>query len=158
MHQSQIKTRGFKVRGRIYPMIPDNPSMNEIESLGAIVELHKKSHIVDGCFSDFETGLLGHFRQVDSKMGHWVQDEEILDERYLACKMKGRGIVVFSACSHAGIVNVCNDAVDKLNAPLTAALGGFHLAGSSVEDRINSTVEALKKLDPDILLAGHCTG
>ena len=78
--------------------------------------------------------------------------------KYWTKDMKGRGIFVFSACSHAGIVNICNDAVEKLNAPLTAALGGFHLAGSSVEDRINSTVEALKKLDPDILLAGHCTG
>lgn len=34
--------------------------------------------------------------------GKWQSDPEILDERYLAVKVKGRGVVVFSSCSHAG--------------------------------------------------------
>jgi len=76
----------------------------------------------------------------------------------VACKIRGRGIVVFSACSHAGIVNVCNDAVEKLSSNLTGVVGGFHLAGSSVDNRIDSTISGLKELEPEILLAGHCTG
>ena len=168
MHQSQIETRGFKVRGKIYPMKPSNPLAREFEEMGAKVTLHKKSHVVDECFyisgeiprqTEYETGLPGHFNQIDSKYGkQWVPDEEIKDERYIACKIKGRGVVVFSACSHAGIVNVCMDATYQLKSKLTAAVGGFHLAGSSVEDRIEKTVEALKDLNPELLLAGHCTG
>ena len=56
--------------------------------------------------------------------GSWVPDEDVLDERNVPCKIRGRGIVVFSACSHAGIINVCNDAVEKLNSNLTGAVGG----------------------------------
>ena len=168
LHHSQIVTRGFKVRGKIYPMVPDNPTSAEFESMGAKVELHQKGHLVDDCFyvsgriprhTDYETGLPGHFRQIDGKHGkQWVPDEEIDDERYIACRIKGRGVVVFSSCSHAGIVNVCKSATEETASTLTAVIGGFHLAGSSVEDRIDATIDALKDLKPDILLAGHCTG
>ena len=168
LHHSQIQTRGFKVRGKIYPMKPANPIAQDFEEMGAKVTLHKKGHVLDDCFyisgeiprqTGFETGLPGHFNQIDSKHGkQWVPDEDIIDERYVACKIRGRGVVVFSSCSHAGIVNVCMDATEKLESKLTAAVGGFHLAGSSVEDRIGDTVRALKGLDPELLLAGHCTG
>jgi 7,8-dihydropterin-6-yl-methyl-4-(beta-D-ribofuranosyl)aminobenzene 5'-phosphate synthase len=168
LHQSEIISRGVKVRGKIYPMKPCNPIGKDFIELGARVSLHKDAHVVEDCFyisgdiprrTTFETGLPGHFRQIDSKYrNQWVPDEEIRDERYVACKIRGRGVVVFSACSHAGVVNVCMDAMDKLESKLTAVIGGFHLAGSSVEDRIGSTVEALKEMNPELLLAGHCTG
>lgn len=168
LHHSEIEGRGFKIRGKIYPMLPNNPTASEFELMGATVQLHKKAHTVGDCFyvsgliprkSSFENGLPGHFRQIDGKHGkQWVPDENIEDERYVACKIKGRGVLVFSACSHAGIVNVCNDATEKTGSKLTGVIGGFHLAGSSVEDRIDATVAALKDLSPDIILAGHCTG
>ena len=87
-----------------------------------------------------------------------MPDEVILDERYVAVKIRGRGVVVFSACSHAGIINVCNDVVEKVEANLIGVVGGFHLAGRSCENRIDATIDALKLLKPEILLAGHCTG
>ena len=87
-----------------------------------------------------------------------MPDEQILDERYVACNIRGRGTVVISACSHAGIINVCHDAKKKLETNITAVVGGFHLAGSSVEERIEATVRGLEDLNPDVVLAGHCTG
>jgi 7,8-dihydropterin-6-yl-methyl-4-(beta-D-ribofuranosyl)aminobenzene 5'-phosphate synthase len=36
--------------------------------------------------------------------GPWETDELIADERYAAAAVKGKGIVVFSACSHAGVL------------------------------------------------------
>ncbi len=169
LHHAQIQTRGFKVRGKIYPMKPPNPIAEEFEQMGAKVTLHKKGHVLDDCFYisgeiprrvEFETGLSGHFTQIDcEKYGpQWVPDEDVKDERYIACKIRGRGVIVFSSCSHAGIVNVCMDATEKLESKLTAAVGGYHLAGSSVEGRIENTVKALKGLGPELLLAGHCTG
>lgn len=168
LHHSQIETRGFKVRGKIYPMKPPNPIAKDFEEMGAKVSLHKKGHVLDDCFyvsgeitrqTKYESGLPAHFNQIDSKHGkQWVPDELIQDERYVACKIRGRGVVVFSACSHAGIVNVCKDVTDRLDSKLTAAVGGFHLAGSAVEGRIEETVKDLKELGPDLLLAGHCTG
>ena len=169
LHPAKVATRGLKVRGKIYPMKPDNPLPSEFQSMGANVDIHQNAHVINECFyvsgeikrqTSFETGLPGHFNQFhDAKYGkQWVPDEDIKDERYVACKLKGRGVVVFSACSHAGIVNVCLDASQSLNCDLTAAVGGFHLAGSGVENRIDETIAALKKMKPDLLLAGHCTG
>lgn len=34
--------------------------------------------------------------------GPWETDEAIADERYVAAAVRGKGLVVFSACSHAG--------------------------------------------------------
>ena len=93
------------------------------------------------------------------KDGNWIPDHEILDERYVACHLEGCGIVIFSACSHAGIVNVCHDAMEKLNCKKVAGIvGGLHLAGASVEGRIDETIDALVTIKPGIILAGHCTG
>lgn len=170
LHESEIAMRGVKVRGKVHPMKPCNPIKKDFIELGAQVTLHKDAHVVEDCFyisgdiprqTTFESGLPGHFRQIDSKKypNQWITDEEIRDERYVACKIKGRGVIVFSACSHAGVVNVCMDAMEKLQSSrLTAIIGDFHLAGSSVEDRIVPTVEALKEMNPELLLAGHCTG
>ena len=38
--------------------------------------------------------------------GAWERDPLVADERFLAVRVKGRGPVVCSACSHAGIVNI----------------------------------------------------
>jgi 7,8-dihydropterin-6-yl-methyl-4-(beta-D-ribofuranosyl)aminobenzene 5'-phosphate synthase len=67
---------------------------------------------------------------------------------------------VLSACSHAGIVNVGLEALRQVpDEPVDLLLGGFHLAGASVEDRIAPTVDGLARLVvPRIVAPGHCTG
>lgn len=66
---------------------------------------------------------------------------------------------MFTACSHAGVVNAARHAVDLLHGsvPLHAIVGGFHLA-TSEHEQTESTVKDLKRLDPAVLLPGHCTG
>lgn len=103
-----------------------------------------------------QKGIPGHFRGLPD--GNWVPDENISDERYVAVQIRGRGVIVFSACSHAGIINVCHDVMDKLQSKLTGVVGGFHLAGRSVEGKIDSTIQELQKINPEIILSGHCTG
>ena len=64
----------------------------------------------------------------------------LMDERYLAVHVKDKGVVVFSACSHAGIINVLHSArAAFLAVPLHAVAGGFHLSGSN-EGIIDETV------------------
>jgi 7,8-dihydropterin-6-yl-methyl-4-(beta-D-ribofuranosyl)aminobenzene 5'-phosphate synthase len=81
-------------------------------------------------------------------------------ERLLAARVRSRGTTVFSACSHAGIVNVGLEALRLLpDGPIDLLLGGYHLAGPSVEERISSTVTDLANLvAPRIVSPGHCTG
>jgi 7,8-dihydropterin-6-yl-methyl-4-(beta-D-ribofuranosyl)aminobenzene 5'-phosphate synthase len=70
----------------------------------------------------------------------------------------GKGLVVFTACSHAGVVNVLEDARARFpDVPLFCVLGGFHLSGAT-EKIIPDTVRAMRKFDLSAIAAGHCTG
>ena len=82
-----------------------------------------------------------------------------MDERYLAVNVKDQGVVVFSACSHAGIVNVLSDAANQAD-PLSlyAAMGGFHLSGAAQERWIEPTVRDLAGFRLKRIIGGHCTG
>lgn len=149
-------------------LAPKNPSPSELEELGgSICKIEKEHTILDGCIyvsgeiprqTCYESGMDGH---VSYSQCNWHADPFLGDERYLAVKVKGRGLVVFSSCSHAGIVNICRDCLSKNSAgmPLFGVFGGFHLAGGlQMDNRIARTVQDLLTLKPTILLPGHCTG
>ncbi len=105
----------------------------------------------------FETGLPGHVRREPD--GTWVDDAAILDERYVAVHLRDKGILVFTACSHAGVINVLTDARERFDpVPLYGVMGGFHLSGMPAETVIPETVEALRAFDLKMLVPGHCTG
>jgi len=81
-----------------------------------------------------------------------------MDERWLAVNVKGKGIVVLSACSHAGIVNVLKHARATFQGqPLHAVMGGLHLSGVN-EEIIPQTVQAMADFKLAQIAAGHCTG
>lgn len=106
----------------------------------------------------YEKGLPGHVKRktVD---GEWEPDPWLLDERFVAVHVKDRGIIVFSACSHAGIVNVLKHAREVFDPiPLYGVMGGFHLAGSKMEKIIPETIADLEKFDLKVIVPGHCTG
>ena len=68
-------------------------------------------------------------------------------------------MIVFSACSHAGIINVLRHAQTVFpNIPLFAVMGGFHLSGKSVEKIIPQTVNDLKQFELQQIIPAHCTG
>ena len=76
----------------------------------------------------FEAGLPGQVRRtVDGQ--DWESDELVKDERYLAVNVRGKGLVVLTACSHAGIVNVLTDARRRF------ARAGSHHAGRTASRR-----------------------
>jgi len=80
------------------------------------------------------------------------------DEQALVAHVEGRGLVVVGGCSHPGIVNMVKYAqkltgVDKVS----LIIGGFHLTAHG-DDLINNTIQGLKEIDPELIMAGHCTG
>jgi 7,8-dihydropterin-6-yl-methyl-4-(beta-D-ribofuranosyl)aminobenzene 5'-phosphate synthase len=105
----------------------------------------------------YEVGLPGHVRRsADGRT--WEPDPLIMDERFVTVQVKNKGQLVFSACSHAGIVNVLTHAQQTFpSVPLYAAMGGLHLSGST-EPIIPETVAGLKRFGLTVLAAGHCTG
>jgi 7,8-dihydropterin-6-yl-methyl-4-(beta-D-ribofuranosyl)aminobenzene 5'-phosphate synthase len=53
-----------------------------------------------------------------------------MDERMLVAHVRDLGLIVFSACSHAGIVNVCTQVRALFpDIPIHCVMGGLHLGG-----------------------------
>jgi 7,8-dihydropterin-6-yl-methyl-4-(beta-D-ribofuranosyl)aminobenzene 5'-phosphate synthase len=75
-----------------------------------------------------------------------------------AYNVKGRGLVILTACSHRGVVNTIKQAqaasgVTKVH----AVIGGFHLAPYK-EDYVRHTISALQELNVDYIIPLHCSG
>lgn len=167
LHPDRPDQRGILTPGGTMLMLPNEPSFADIEKAGGQIVRHDQPHpICDGFFfgsgaidriTDYETGLAGHysFRGDDAK-----PDPLIMDERFVAALVPGRGLTVLSACSHAGIVNACLHAKGQFpDSPIDAVLGGYHLSGKAMEARIEPTVRDLEaRIDPRLVAPGHCTG
>ncbi|CAG7997816.1 unnamed protein product [Penicillium salamii] len=144
-----------------------DPSFEKIEAAGGTLLKSDQSHTaLDDFFlisgeiprkTTYEDGIYGGLRFSDATK-RWEEDTLIMEERYVMCNLKGKGLVVFTGCGHAGIVNTCRDAV-KLGGgiPLYCVVGGYHLADAD-DAKLNATMDDLKKMKPQVLLAGHCTG
>ena len=143
------------------------PTPAEMQARGArVVNDGNERLLLDGHFyysgeiprvTSFETGRLDHLARSDNEED-WRPDPYLMDERMLVVNVRDLGLVVFSACSHAGIVNVCTE-VRRLfpDVPIHAVMGGLHLGGV-MERLIPETVEALKPFDIGYIITGHCTG
>ncbi|KAJ5124114.1 uncharacterized protein N7515_007939 [Penicillium bovifimosum] len=167
LHPDRPVYRGIAIPEHIISLEAD-PRFEEIESAGAVVEKHSGPHtVLDDFFlisgeiprvTPYETGLRNAMRY-DPDENDWFSDELIVDERSLICNLEGKGLVVFTGCSHAGVVNTTKHAVQLTGGtvPVHAVVGGFHLAMSQA-DQIESTIADLKRLDPAVLMPGHCSG
>ena len=164
-HPGMFVTRGVRAPNGSFRRMDDVPSVQELSDFGAdMVVTTEPSQVLGGLFyvsgeiprlSGFERGFPGHVKRTAAG---WEPDELLMDERWLAVNVKGKGLVVFSACSHAGIVNVCRHARTTFpDVPIHAVMGGLHLAGPN-EAIIPQTVDALKEFAITTIAAGHCTG
>ncbi|KAI0093388.1 metallo-beta-lactamase protein [Irpex rosettiformis] len=167
LHPDRPIARGIAPGGKVIARLPDDPTFEQIQELGGVVEKSSEGHVVaDGTVyvsgeiprvTGFEQGLLGAVRW----KGEWVSEEDIMDERYAAIDVVGKGLIIFSACSHAGIVNVVKDAIKTLNRPIYMIIGGLHLSTPDLQERIAPTVDFLaNKLRPapNYVLPMHCSG
>jgi 7,8-dihydropterin-6-yl-methyl-4-(beta-D-ribofuranosyl)aminobenzene 5'-phosphate synthase len=167
LHPDRPDQRGILLPSGLMMMLPEEPTFDDIRRAGGKMVTHDNPHpVCDGMFfgsgeiarvTDYETGLSGHysFRGEDGQA-----DPLIMEERFVAAYVKGRGVTVLSACSHAGIVNACLGAKKHFpNAPIDVVLGGYHLAGKAMEARIEPTIHDLEeRIAPHLIAPGHCTG
>jgi 7,8-dihydropterin-6-yl-methyl-4-(beta-D-ribofuranosyl)aminobenzene 5'-phosphate synthase len=104
----------------------------------------------------FEKGLPTHWAL---RGGAWEHDPQVLDDQCAIMRLHGKGLVVLTGCSHAGIVNTVRQAVALTGVgDVHAVVGGFHLSGALFEAIIPETVAALSSFEPDLLVPGHCSG
>ena len=143
------------------------PSPAEMEAMGAAVVNDSAARLLlDGHLylsgeiprlTAFEKGRVDHLSRTHPQ-APWQPDPLLMDERMLVAHVRDLGLIVFSACSHAGIVNVCSE-VRRLfpDLPIHCVMGGLHLGGV-MERLIPETVEALRPFAIAHIITGHCTG
>lgn len=168
LHPGMFRERGLQLpNGRVLRMA-DVPKPEEYTEVGcdpvvtdAPVTILDDLYYVSGEIprvTPYEKGLPGHVARPGPD-SPWEPDPMIVDERFLAVHVKNKGLVVFSACSHAGLVNVLTEARSLFpSIPLHAVVGGFHLSGAAVEKIIPETVRDLAQFDLRWIVPSHCTG
>jgi 7,8-dihydropterin-6-yl-methyl-4-(beta-D-ribofuranosyl)aminobenzene 5'-phosphate synthase len=92
------------------------------------------------------------------KRGLTMVTDDFQHEHATCFNLKGKGLVIMTSCGHRGIVNSVRGAikVSGIN-KVHAILGGFHLMPMP-QEYVQSSVAALKEIEPDYLIPMHCTG
>lgn len=158
---------GILLKDGTFVPFADVISKQEMERLGAKVDNDPDQRVfLDSHYyysgeiprvTTYEKGRSDHLRR-RGKNANWQPDPLLMDERLLVVNVADLGLVVFTACSHAGIVNVCTH-VNALfpEIPIHCVMGGLHLGGV-MEPLIPASVEGLKEFEIAHIIAGHCTG
>lgn len=167
MHPGMFRQRATKrPDGQLYvnELVPNPEQLSEAGA--SVVVTREPQSVADGAFyvsgeiprvTSYEAGVPNHLtRSVDGTS--WDADPLIMDERFVSVNVKAKGQFVFSACSHAGLINVLTHARSLFpSVPLYGAMGGLHLSGIN-ERIIPETVADLRKFGLKMLAPGHCTG
>jgi len=165
VHPGSFVRRGDRLRdGSILPL-QDVPGPDELERAGlTIIYSTGPEEIAGGVFflsgeiprRSFEKGLENQVRIGGT--GDWEPDPLVMEERFMAAHIKGKGLALFTGCSHAGIINICTHAQELFpDVPLYALVGGLHLVYPN-EGFVEETVDVLKGFGIRLIIPGHCTG
>ncbi len=168
LNESMLVSRANTLPNGSYLPYKDVPTPAELEQAGGSVVVSPEERLLlEGLLylsgeiprlTSYEIGYPGHMKRSDDGES-WEPDPLIKDERYLAVNVKDKGIVVFSMCSHAGVVNVLTNARTVFaGTPLHAVVGGFHLSGPTVEKSIPETIRDLMNFGLARIIPAHCTG
>jgi 7,8-dihydropterin-6-yl-methyl-4-(beta-D-ribofuranosyl)aminobenzene 5'-phosphate synthase len=167
LHPERPDQRGILLPSGTIVLLAPEPTLTALAAAGGHVATHAEAHaLCDGFFlgsgaiervTDYEKGLVGHVSFAGER---GREDPLIADERFVAAHVRGRGVSVLSACSHAGVVNATLGAQAQFpGAPIDLVLGGYHLSGAAMEPRIEATVRDLQqRIRPRLVAPGHCTG
>ncbi len=166
-HPDMFRTRATRFGQDGMRPMEDVPSVTALTAHGAhVINTTEAQLVLDGMayvsgeiprVTAFEHGLKGQHRLKLDGTG-WEPDELIMDERFVAVNVAGKGVIVLTACSHAGVVNVLMHARTCFGAtPLHGVIGGLHLSGSN-EKIIPDTMAALRDFGLSVIAPGHCTG
>ncbi len=167
LHPAMFQERGFRMpSGQVAPAGPF-PTPPQWADLGAEpIVTTEPATCLDSLFfisgeiprvTPYEKGFDQNVHRRASN-APWEPEPLIIDERFLAVHVRGKGLVVFSGCSHPGIINMLHHAQASFpGVPLYAVMGGFHLSGPA-EAIIPDTVRDLRRCGLKHIITGHCTG
>lgn len=137
--------------------LPSLPSQYLLSTSSSLPKLLITGQIPRNTF--FEKGFPLQYKE-DPNDNNLTPDPLVNDDQAIVVNIKGKGLVIISACAHAGIINTINYAklltgIDKI----FAVLGGFHLTGGEMYyEAIEPTIRELKNANPQYIVPCHCTG
>jgi 7,8-dihydropterin-6-yl-methyl-4-(beta-D-ribofuranosyl)aminobenzene 5'-phosphate synthase len=145
-----------------YEGIMPGDSKPEIEKSGGRLCLSREPFIVmPGVITtgevkrgtDFEKAPIG-LKTIKNDV---VVDDPMPDDISVAASIKGKGLVIITGCSHAGIVNIARQAIEITDChKIEGIIGGLHLI-EATDEVIKKTVDELCRLKVSWISAGHCT-
>ncbi len=161
-HPWAFHQRGIKRDEKLFPF--PRLDRRKLESLGVQIMEREEPTILDGVLmvtgeiprhTEFEIGFPMGYVEIEGQ----VQQDALLDDQALVVHVEGKGLVIISGCGHSGIINTVNYARELTGVEeVYGIIGGFHLSGPIYEPYIQPTVEAMKAIDPKLLVPTHCTG
>lgn len=102
-------------------------------------------------------------RNMFMKVNNQYINDNFAHELYVA--IDNNNLTILSSCSHNGIINILNEAVEKFGKSVNYIIGGLHMMGSFGSNSINCTNEFIdmtaKAMMSDslkVVYTGHCTG
>jgi len=157
LHPDAI-TPKYSSRGNIGSPIQDEQTL--ITQVRRLVWTETPTEVVAGVWV---TGSIPRRHPLEDTGGvFWCNSsrteiDPLLDDQALFVNTLN-GLVVILGCAHAGVINTLDYIADITGEDkFYAVLGGMHLLNASA-DRIQSTLEQLKRYDVQIIGANHCTG
>jgi 7,8-dihydropterin-6-yl-methyl-4-(beta-D-ribofuranosyl)aminobenzene 5'-phosphate synthase len=165
LHPDFWNRRRVRIPGREPREIPTT-SRSALQGAGfEIIEARQPSFLFDNSVlvtgevdrtTDYEPGLP---MQDAWRNDHWEPDPMVLDDQAVIVNVRDRGLVVFTGCGHAGIVNIARYALALTGESRVYGLfGGFHLNGPLYEPLIERVCGDLAAMQPRLVVPAHCTG
>jgi len=117
------------------------PNRSKLEAEGAnVIEKSEPTLLFEGQIlitgqiprvTTFEKGMPAMHAEVS---GQWQPDPWMYDDQSIVINVRKKGLVVLTACSHAGLINILHYAKRLTGvSKIYAIIGGFHLTGSIFE-------------------------
>ncbi|OQY00478.1 MAG: MBL fold metallo-hydrolase [Desulfobacteraceae bacterium 4572_130] len=135
-----------------------------LESLGAdfkfnkdLVEIEKELYLTGEIprLNEFEKGDLNMYAIDKNK--NIIKPDPIQDDLSLLIDSP-KGLIIILGCAHAGMINIINYAIKKLNKDkIYAIIGGTHL-GFSSDAQFKETLNVIDEYKIELVGVSHCTG
>jgi 7,8-dihydropterin-6-yl-methyl-4-(beta-D-ribofuranosyl)aminobenzene 5'-phosphate synthase len=169
VHPWMFLKKGFEIdkpEGKKIREMPVMPSIHEIRKAGGKVNDTAEPVLLGNGLlmrtgevprvTSYEKGMSSHRVFIE---GEWKKEADVREDVSLVANVKGKGLVVISGCSHAGIINIIRETQQLTGeSRVHAVIGGLHLASGVTKDTMLETVKKMKAISPKLLVPCHCTG
>jgi len=161
-HPEVLAAKFSRQRSRPARAIGSPQSKRQLSRLGATFKLSAEpQQIAPGVVTTGVIPRTTDFEHIPShfavRRGRNLARDSFDDEQAVVVRTR-RGLVVILGCAHRGLINTVRRAIELTgDGRVRAVIGGTHLAAAE-PPQVERTIEEMRALGVDRLVACHCTG